>query len=69
MKSEVASEVDEAAIVDDTLGAPLAGDDSRHPIVENLAWHAANRIKSDAMATQHRRQVLVQDEPCQISRL
>jgi len=63
VKAEVAGKVDEAAIIDDALRAPFAGDGGLHPIIEDLARHAADRVKSSGMAAQHGWQILMQYKP------
>lgn len=62
MEAEMAGKIDKVAIIDDALRAFIAGDRGLHPIIENLAWQADDRVESGGVATRHCRQILVQDE-------
>ena len=62
VEAVVAGEVDQRPVVDDVALGILADDRGLHPIVEDLARHAAERLESGEVAAQHGLQVLVQDE-------
>ena len=62
MEAIVAGEVDERPVVDDVALCVLADDRRLHPVVEDLARHAAERLEGRQVAAQHGLQVLMQDE-------
>jgi hypothetical protein len=62
MIAVVAGEVDERPVVDDVALCVLTGDRGLHPVVEDLARHAAKRREGGQVAAEHGLQVLMQDE-------
>ncbi len=63
MEAVVAGQVDPGPVVDDPTRCRLADDHRPHPVAENLARHAAQGPERRGVAAEHRRQVLVDDEP------
>lgn len=53
----------ERAVVDDAAILILADDGCLHPVVENLAGHAANRLERSSMTSKHARHRLTEYEP------
>ena len=60
VEAVVASKVDQRTVVDDAALGVLADHRGLHPVVEDLARHAAERREGGDVAAQHGLQVLVQ---------
>lgn len=52
MEAEVAGKVDQAAIIDDALSVPFAGNGRLHLTTKDLVWCATDRL-GGAMAAKH----------------
>ena len=63
LKTVMTGEVDEGAVVDDELVGVLADDRGLHPVVEDRARRAADRVEGGDVAAQDALQILVEDEP------
>lgn len=59
MKAEMASEIEQSAVINNAARFAFADDRSLHSVVKDLARNAADRIERRRLASQHRRQILM----------